>query len=572
MRPYQRICLFLAFLVALDSFPVMAQSGSVPTPRRARVYEYSPPENAHESYVAVLGEVMNPGTYHVDSSELNLRSVIIQRAGGFTRDASRNIRVIRDGRVNHQERFSETNDTQLKSGDVLIVDSDLHGSRTTTMREFNAATPTVPAIYHPHPVTTDGVQLALINVLDYPVVVTIPPDRAALADIIDRLGQPQEVCSSTSILTAQGTVRGGQAIQLVSGSAVVFNRGAVNRNRLPPNLPKPIESQIAVGALSNLVGRSQEQTDELLHLGQQPIISSNNFDQSGSKVILPTPSEISAPLPPEIPPAFNEQRNESTDLSVNQKPKIATLPFTGNAPFTKSSLGRPTVDLVPDAPIPQPERKTVSMSELPTEAPLPPSDEAEDLQQSSSSIAWAIATLLLGGLMTALGLIFRQQLIPKRRQPYRASVPQHVPPVAAREPDEPIQKPAPLVKKTLLELLIKNEMPTTIEVLKFPSELALQGRIVTKPILHVDGPQNLLKDNGPHFAAQEGEGGYPLQGIVAELDKPDSEPVKRPHFIDRAPQSAKPVEAAAQAKPASGERSTAPLAKALFDLEQGGRS
>lgn len=566
IRPYQRICLYLAILVALDSFPVMAQSGAMPAGRRARVYEYSATETAREQYVAVLGEVMNPGTYHVDPSEMNLQSVIVKRAGGFTRDASRNIRVIRDGKVNHQERYSEASSSRLNSGDVLIVDSESHGSRTT--REFGSSPTAVPAVYQ-HPVTNDGIQLALINVLDYPVVVTIPPNRAVLSDIVDRLGQSQDVCFASTVLTTQGITRGGQGIQLVSGSAVVFNRGAVNKNKLPANLPKPIESQIAIGAYSNLSGRSQEQTDELHSLGQQPIVTSNAYDSSASPALPPTHTEVLAPLPPELPPALAEP----TDLSVNQKPKIATLPYTGSAQITNSSLGNPMTSMVPEANIPQLERPRVSIAESTAEAPLPPLDDMEEVQESSSSFTWAIATLFLGGLVIAGAVIFRQNLIPKRRHGRRVSVPPVVPLARTLDPVEPIQRSAPLVKKTLLELLIKNEMPTTIESIPFPSDLTLQGRIVPKPILRLDAPQNVVSENGPHLVSIHDDGaGYPLQDIVAELDKPDTEPIKRPHFIERSRPATQSVAEAAPSKPVPAERSSAPLAKALFDLEQGGRS
>lgn len=577
IRPKQKIFLFFALLVALDSFPVMAQSGRAPSANRSRVYEYAATETARASYVAVVGEVTNPGTYHVDESELNLHDVILKRAGGLTREASRNIRVVRDGKVNHQERFSESRNSQVRSGDVLIVDSEAATSRASKIREFGTSDTTVPAIYEP-PEQNDGIQLALINVLDYPVVVTVSPDRAHLSEIVERLNQPQDVCLSANVLSAQGVARGGQAIQLVSGSAVIFPRGAIQKNRLPANLPKPIESQIAVGAYSNLTGQTDQQFDEFQNLGQQPINSSNDYNSPGASAAVPSiRSEVLAPLPPELPPSFGETRDEGTDVSTSQRARIANAPFSGNAQFRNSSLGSPIAEIVEEPPQARPERARVSMKDLPVPAPAAPIEELEEIPTSSSSwVTWAIATILIGGLTIACALVFRKNLIPKRQAVYRVDPPQAVPFVARREIVESAQKSAPLVKKTLLELMIKNEIPTAVESVRFPADLELQGRIAPKLMIRVDGPEDIVNEHGPHLKTPDHlVTGYSLQEVVAQVDQSEAEPIRRPHFIDRSRQTAQQTEVAAAAAPVKQtvtEQSSAPLAKALFDLEQGGRS
>ena len=133
--------------------------------------------------------------------------------------------------------------------------------------------------------------------------------------------------------------------------------------------------------------------------------------------------------------------------------------------------------------------------------------------------------------------------------------------------------------KSKLEMLIKNELPITVEAVEFPHGLALQGRIAPKPILRVDEGQNVLKQNGPHFTQAEQESsGYSLQQVISQLDTPTTESVRRPHFMGAehsrtsAPVGATTASGTTANTNQVNERANAPLAKALFELEQGGRS
>ena len=132
----------------------------------------------------------------------------------------------------------------------------------------------------------------------------------------------------------------------------------------------------------------------------------------------------------------------------------------------------------------------------------------------------------------------------------------------------PTNRPAPM---TLLERMIKNQIPLTVEAVEFPREIALQGKIATKPILRVDGPQNVLSQNGPHFASQEQASQPTIHETISQAAGPESMP-RRPHFIRSQKSPVLATAPSGQGPQPSGERSNAPLANALFELERGGRS
>ena len=134
-------------------------------------------DNVNELYVAVMGEIDTPGTYRLDSSSLKLHRVI-QLAHGFTTNASRAIRVIRPGRGSQTEIFSEKTDSPLMPGDLLIVVPRRSSATSGKIADFRARdSQTVRANYEEGTIRA-GIQVALLNVLDYPLVLRLRPEQA----------------------------------------------------------------------------------------------------------------------------------------------------------------------------------------------------------------------------------------------------------------------------------------------------------------------------------------------------------------------------------------------------------
>ena len=171
-RTSRLTCYVLATCMALGSIPGWAQNG--PAPRRTKIFAFSQAKDVRELYIAVMGEVENPGTYHLDPSSLNLHS-IIQRAGGFKPEANMAIRVIRNGR-SHQERYSETKNSSLLPGDLLIVDSHHNAATIGKVHEFEPELETIHASFQERAPQT-GVEIAVVNALDYPLIVRLHPER-----------------------------------------------------------------------------------------------------------------------------------------------------------------------------------------------------------------------------------------------------------------------------------------------------------------------------------------------------------------------------------------------------------
>ncbi len=570
-------CFALALSLALGSIPAFAQVGNAPLPRRPKVIAFSAAENVKELYVAIMGEVVNPGTYHVDPSALNLHS-IVKKAGGFTADATKTIRVIRQGQLNHQESYSETVNSFLLPGDLLIVDSRPINASSSQVQEFVQEPTTIHASYQER-VASAGVQIALLNVQDYPIVLRLRPDEANTVNIIENLGQPLELLANTKVISPDITTRssadqGKFAIRLAGGSAVVFDRGTINRSRLPATLPKPIESEIALGAQSGLIGGSLGQSPELMNLGQRAFNSSNEASDFNSQVPLHAIQESLPSSAAKMGVPTEDLKNDLQPPVVSTRPRIANVPFTGTPRITNSSTETTQADSVVSEPIPQPDDSTIdSPSSSPMTGPSLSIDEPIASPSSFSGVQ-LLALLLVVGALIGAAVILRRTMDSNAFPQF--SAPAMIPLISEPEIAAPMAKDQSSAR-TLLELLIKNELPIAFEAVEFPSELTLQGRIVAKPILRVDEPQNVLKQNGPHFETSEHQGGYSLQQMTAQLDTPDVGPVRRPHFMGaekpKVAVAAKSSQEPRELPPNQvGERSNAPLANALFELEQGGRS
>lgn len=563
--------LFLAGFVVMFSHVAFGQDGFVQ--QRPKVISLPSAENVKELYVAIMGEVIKPGTYHLDSTSLKLQSVV-QRAGGLTSEASPTIRVVRQGRVTQKEVYSDHVSTPVFPGDLLVVEAKPSLSKHSNQFTFNNEPSMIHARYEERS-DAAGVQIALVNLVDYPLVLKLHPDDASAVNIVERLGQPIELLANTYIITPDKFPRSTSeeakhAIRLAQGSVMVFDRDRVNRNRLPSSLPQPIESEIAMGAQPGLIGSPWGQSPELRNLGQRVASGSpeaNEFrEQFERRMSLPSSETSSDSSAPEI----NENQVEVTPSNRASKPRIANLPFTGTPRIKTSSSSASQSDQPTSDSIPQPD-DSANESSLPSLAmenePSPGSSAFSGIQLFILIVV--VSTLVAGALLLRRVLESNSVNHDARKTSIPEAAASELPSVIG---DNQTQS------RSLLERLIKNELPISIESIAFPAELILQGKIAAQPILRVDGPQSILKQNGPHFGSSTRSAGASiLSGTIAQVDSPEAGAVRRPHFIDNERQkssiaaASSPVQQDVSAG-ASDDQQTAPLAKALFQLEQGGRS
>lgn len=561
--------------LALTSCLIMFASPSMaqyrPLPRRSVVIPLSQAgaiSEVRELYVAIMGQVARPGTYHLDPSKLTLRTVV-DLAGGLTPDPMTSIRVIRSGRENQQISYSESvaqSDLPIQPGDLLIVEKKKATTGVGQVVEFDRDPTTVRASYEQQ-AEPAGVQIALVNVLDYPIVFTFPAEEATPQQIVHSLGQRPELLSAYKIVGASYRNRGFEpippTIQLTAGSALVFDRSAINRERLPKTLPKPIESDIEFGAQAGLIGSPQGQSEQLLNVGRQAALPSNEALEQLPPV--PPAAVERTPLEQPIEPEL-----ELPTVSTS-KPRIAIVPFSGDAPITKSSTAaRSKSDMFEPAPKKAEPTFTVepgieSLNSVVDEPAIP-----QDSKMSAMTLVIMIGMISVA-FVGAVILIRQRAKSQIAFGPIEPSFPSNsietIPESASIAPV--ISRPAPM---TLLERMIKNQIPLTTEPVEFPSELVLQGKIVAKPILRVDGAQDVIVQSGPHFMTPDQRSSdSAIQDVIAQAEGPESMP-RRPHFIrtQKAPDLASAP--SGQGPQASGGRSNAPLASALFELERGGHS
>lgn len=561
--------LALATCIVMAAAPLMAQNRAAR--RQAVIIPFSKAESNREYYVAIMGAVSRPGTYHLDPSKLNLRTVI-GLAGGVTPDPTTTIRVIRSGRENQQITYSESvaqSDCPILPGDLLIVETKSGPVNAGQVVDFDRDPAAVRAVYEEQP-EPKGVQVALVNVLEYPIVFSFANEDATPGRILELLGQEREALPNYAVIGSgrgnRGFVQASHSMPLTPMSTLVFDHGSIKHDRLPKTLPRPIESDIEFGAQSGLIGNPSGQSEQLLNVGRRASLPEN-----GSRELPPIPPVSVERTPIQVPKEAEEL--ELPPTVSTSKPRIANLPFTGDAPISKSSTASPRFEVEPTESIPQLTQSPIETApELPQADPLSIDEQPLPPSNSSGAITLVIAIGLISLALVGITILTRkrfpakgiEQTIEAATEPSEIEIP----PEPIRAPVA-INRPAPM---TLLERMIKNQIPLTVESVEFPSELALQGKILAKPILRVDGPQNVSNQNGPHFAPQEQEAGQQtIHEIIAKADAPESMP-RRPHFIRSQKSSTLTSASSGPGPQSSGERSDAPLANALFELERGGRS
>ncbi len=548
--------------------------------RRPKVVSYPAATDVNQLYIAVMGEIAKPGTYHLDPSTLKLHSTI-DRAGGFTSDASKYIRVIRQGRVSQKQLYSESVDSQLFPGDLLIAESKPPMGMTNRTQEFTQDGLTIPANYEER-AEPSFVQVALLNVREYPVVLKLRPDDANAKSIVRNLGQPVTLLAEADVITPDRRMTSDaakQAIRLTEGSVMVFKRDRVDRSRLPSTLPKPIESEIAMGAQIGLIGNPQGQSYELRTLGERVTSSNTNSQEVSPQFSSRINKDVSRPTSPELAPPGEDLRKDFAAPMVRNNPRIATIPFTGSPQISNSSTGSTRSDRATVSSIPEPDDSTnQSTATLPSTAPSESTEIPTITSPEAFSTTNRIILVSIVGILIGASLILRLSLKPVSNQPSSPSA--TIPAIPTNSISEVIA-PAPQSlhqTKSFLERMIKDELPVVIESVEFPEGLALQGRIAARPILRVDGPQSILKQNGPHFESSEhSSSGSSLDDIIAQFDAPETASIRRPHFMkaEKAKVTAPSGTSRYPTEPVADQpvdRSKTPLAKALFELEQGGHS
>jgi len=194
--------------------------------------------------VAVMGNVARSGAYTLNESRASLGH-LLHRAGGVTREATGSIRILRNGRVTLQTHLTSGSKTLLKPGDVVLAVGSKVGQLRIYPRRSGHDETTSSHIKQPAddaPAAPNRpVEIALLNLIDRPVVLRLRPEHARLDTLVALLRQPEELVENTRLIQPgrqdNPPPAGKQTSSLTDGTVLVFDRRFVRPDaipRLPP--------------------------------------------------------------------------------------------------------------------------------------------------------------------------------------------------------------------------------------------------------------------------------------------------------------------------------------------------
>ncbi|QDT93386.1 hypothetical protein [Gimesia algae] len=495
--------------------------------------------------VGLLGEFNRCAAYELSNQELQLNQ-IVSGAGGLTSDSSGVIRVIRGGRSSQDLFFNTEVDFPLMHGDVLIA---LKSSANAMNVSFSTPAQTAQLQQSSH---SELIQIAILNLLDRPVVFGVRPEMADLAGILKCLRQPLEqyanLAESIKVIPPYRS-RGDSDFKsrkltsrFSSGTVIVLNSPQVlNLSMVPPSLPAPrrlrpsqntnanpfLETS-APGTLEKNVSPMGEYTPELQKV-THPEETSLPTEDSSLKVET-NPLLLRGPMLQQTAASLVEVPNPGNSHSEDTNPAASNDTTDEKTQLLADSSSVPDLDLKA-APAPPVESIDSRFDEG-----LSKFEETDELSESSS---WPPGTayILLAGIAVLLWKYLHKK--PRNQQ---VSTRQEQ---SERDENGAIithwEKLPPLPEKSLLEQILENQIPVIDETPQIPTQAFIYGRHQSRS-LRVDKEEPTLK--GPHFNQRSrrdkntpDQQEFASTGTVVAPEKPPENKRKPPAFrFDRSHQ------------------------------------
>ena len=385
---------FLACLAVL--LGCCALSESMPAQNIRQAVIVSPPRHGSSNLFAVMGHVRNPQVFELATASPSLVELVDVFARGLTDTASKNVRIIRNGR-SIITFYDKKSTTRLMPGDLVIIDGQ--SSHGTIFRGGQSNVE-----------SADGrVRIGIFGVLPYPLLTEVNAGQTASAKSIARsLGQSDEQ-AELSAAQAQFIIprrfsRTDATTQLPDCSVIIFKPSTIDTSRLPPRLPAPVRpSQAAspVGPQNAATSRPPLAgiTGAPRPLAQIP--NARSLSPPGTATVPPSPSQRS-PLNSLAQPTPGQPSGSDQPLRRDAEERVRDLltspssvsvesngsPLQANrTQGTGNQLGRVNLkdDETNDSPATKPfqsfvdqrpENKSESASDVTVELPLTPADDA----------------------------------------------------------------------------------------------------------------------------------------------------------------------------------------------------
>tara|TARA_R110002095_G_scaffold203734_2_gene185959 strand:- start:55895 stop:57811 length:1917 start_codon:yes stop_codon:yes gene_type:complete len=502
-------------LVYLRFLVMLLLAGSFNAATAQTIYrEIGAPQNQQRqtAVIGLLGEFHHCATYEISSQNLDLNKVIAQ-TGGMTPNASGIIRIIRGGRISQDLFYSPNTDFPLMHGDVLIgLESSANDINVSSEQNWNGSRGTQQQK------SPQLIQIAILNLVDRPVVFGVPAEIADLAGILRCLRQPLEqypqIAQAITVIPPKRIHNNADfktrklTSKFASGTVLVLGPSSgIDLTMIPHNLPSPRRLQAAHSPF-------QESPNEL----RQPAsvsLEKAPFRQTNSTTEVEPQIQHGVTHPEDIP-----QTLESTPL----KTKKGTLQLNGpvlqqtaasltlvpkpNSPQAEENAGK-SVDptdkqqnsnssTVPDLNLTVAPAPPVDSVQVLSDDDLPKFEEFEETENSSwpQWVTYLLLAVIAGGVWKYL-----------QRRAGRSSTTSHTNPHTVSTNNSETEPATiitnwdslpPLPNKSLLEQLLENDIPVIEETPQIPTQTFIYGRHQTRSA-RVDQKETL---KGPHFTKQ----------------------------------------------------------------------
>ncbi|QDU08038.1 hypothetical protein [Gimesia aquarii] len=483
--------------------------------------------------IGLLGEFAHCAAYEVADQDLQLNKVI-SRTGGLTAKSSGIVRIIRGGRISQNLFYSADQEFPLMNGDVLlamkssarVIDEVSNQQWNYNQRNQQQGSPEL-------------IQVAIINLLNRPIVFGLQPEIADLASILRCLNQPIEkypqIARTIKVIPPHrgrhkaAFTTNKLTTKLDTGTVLVLNaKQSLDLSLVPKSLPAPI--QLHAEEFNVLASPAKMNAPVSLPL------ETSRFQQ-----VPPVKKDIQETFqgvahPENIPGATEEPRLELEDkqlqlngpllqqttanLDFDTKPKKTHVENRGQEPKDQSKQQDKELTATPTVPemhlkaAPAPPAEAIQVL---SENDLMKLEEAESKAGSSFWSHWSIYLLL-----TFVGVIswrFYHKKTKAKRDAVKDGQQQ-----TTMSPESEVTLVAnweslpPLPEKSLLEQILENNLPIIEETPQIPTDNFIYGRHQTRSA-RIDQRETL---KGPHFNKQTDRGSK----IPVNAEVPNAVPAK----------------------------------------------
>lgn len=311
---------------------------NLPPFAKARLHEVVPPDSEGKFHFGIMGQVARPGVYELAQPEVQILE-LIRHAGGLTRQATNQLRIVRQGNARQQAYYDPSLSFVLIPGDIVVADGPLAPHAAYRLSKLPAASSEIHtadfvelALGNDEP---EPVPVALMGVLDRPVILPVPPTHANVPAVVRYLGQDAGLAARVKVLPvgprgADSETGNGTASPFVLPCVLYFNPRQILAHSLPkfPDVYRPQEPTLS---LPN--AEERKTADILLAPSTLPALS---MPIPHSEVGLPAPSSF-----PSEPPMISALRKLEQQIPSPERAKpqrAAKAPPPGPTPRTEANL------------------------------------------------------------------------------------------------------------------------------------------------------------------------------------------------------------------------------------------